>query len=121
MNEMGQWQTRDSFMSLLRKNGIQIRIRFLIFPMAEGFIARHIEIGGRKHTENRMIIRGLDMTARGTHDGKISGKCIHSRPFSLSKSGVRAYSAYRGMYRNLPMPPKYLLPNVLSSGIKITS
>jgi hypothetical protein len=66
MNEMGQWQTRDSFMSLLRKNGIQIRIRLPILPMAEGFIARHIEIGGRKHTENRMIIRGLDMTARGT-------------------------------------------------------
>ena len=32
------------------------------------------------------------MAARGTHDGKISGKCIHSRPFSLLKSGVRAYA-----------------------------
>jgi hypothetical protein len=59
-------------MSLFRKNRIQIRIRLLILPMAEGFIARHIKIGSRKHTENRIIIRGLDMTARGTHDGKIS-------------------------------------------------
>jgi hypothetical protein len=39
-----------------------------------------------------MIMRGLDMAARGAHDGKIGGKCIPSRPFSLSKSGVRAYA-----------------------------
>jgi hypothetical protein len=67
-------------------------MRLLIFLIAEGFIARHIEIGGRRHIENRMIMRGLDMAARGTYDGKISGKCIRLRPFSLSKSGVRAYA-----------------------------
>jgi hypothetical protein len=33
MNEMGHWQTRDSFMSLLRKNGIQIRMRLSILPI----------------------------------------------------------------------------------------
>jgi hypothetical protein len=33
----------------------------------------------------------------------------------------RVYSAYRGMYRSLPMPPKYPLPNVPSSMIKINS
>jgi hypothetical protein len=60
--------------------------------MAEGFIARHIEIGGRKHTENRIIMKDLDMAARGTHDGKISRKCIYLRPFSLLKSGMRAYA-----------------------------
>jgi hypothetical protein len=67
-------------------------MKLLILPMAEGFIARYIEIGDRRHTENRIIMRGLDMAARGTHDGKISGKCIHSRHFSLSKSGMRAYA-----------------------------
>jgi hypothetical protein len=67
-------------------------MRLLIFPIAEGFIARHIKIGDRKHIENRIIMRGLDMTARGTHDGKINEKCIHLRPFSLLKSGMRAYA-----------------------------
>src|SRR2546423_9465554 len=33
----------------------------------------------------------------------------------------RVYSAYRGMYRSSPMPSKYPLPNVPSSGIKINS
>jgi hypothetical protein len=32
------------------------------------------------------------MAARGTHDGKISGKYIPLRPFSLLKNGVRAYA-----------------------------
>jgi hypothetical protein len=61
--------------------------------MAEGFIARHIEIGNRRYTKNRIIMRSLDITAKGIHDGKISGKCIHSRPFSLLKSGMRAYTS----------------------------
>jgi hypothetical protein len=35
------------------------------------------------------------MTARGTYDGEISGKCAHLGPFSLLKSGVRAYAGRR--------------------------
>jgi hypothetical protein len=60
--------------------------------MAEGFITRHIKIGDRRHTENRMIIKDLDMAARNIHDGKISRKCIYSRPFSLLKSDMRVYA-----------------------------
>jgi hypothetical protein len=46
------------------------------------------------------------MAARGIHDGKISGKCILLRSFSLLKSGVRAYAGEcarrgRGIRRHL--------------------
>jgi hypothetical protein len=63
-------------------------MRLPILFMAESFVTRHIEIGGTL----KIITRGLDMAARGTHDGEISKKCPHLRPFSLSKSGVRAYA-----------------------------
>jgi hypothetical protein len=39
-----------------------------------------------------MTARGLDMVARGTHDSEISKKCLYLRPFSLLKSGIRAYA-----------------------------
>jgi hypothetical protein len=32
------------------------------------------------------------MAARGTYNGEISGKCAYLGPFSLLKSGVRAYA-----------------------------
>jgi hypothetical protein len=35
------------------------------------------------------------MAARGTHEGEISGKCAYLGPFSLLKSGVRAYVGKR--------------------------
>jgi hypothetical protein len=35
------------------------------------------------------------MAARDIHDGEISGKCAHLKPFSLLKSGIRAYAGKR--------------------------
>jgi hypothetical protein len=34
------------------------------------------------------------VAAKDTRDVEISEKCAHLRPFSLSKSGIRAYAGY---------------------------
>jgi hypothetical protein len=66
-------------------------MRLLILFIAESFVTRHIKIGGTL----KIITKNLDMAARGTHDSEISKKCAHLRPFSLLKSGIRAYTDWR--------------------------
>ena len=63
--------------------------------MAENFVTRYIKIGNTLKIITRdlnIITRNLNIAARDTHDNEISKKCLYVRPFSLLKSGIRAYA-----------------------------